>query len=199
MSFERKDVDILGGNTVYTPHILGKSLTAVQFLPVTRFERCRVINFSALCIRREIFEKDQFPEGSLPTRERGSVFIWRMWRKGFGLYVNPEMRQIHKFYTSSFSLAMRMGYDCVAIRKRDPTFPQANWLRATKIFFPFIWFTLGVPLSWQRALKARKVLNIRLYELPVVFLLVIYYRFITMIGILATLSYPSYVRNRLRG
>ena len=121
----------------------------------------------------------------------GWFFSWRVQREA-AIYINPRIRQTHRFYGKLFERRLRSGYDSIAVRRHEPTFPQARLLRRIGILFPFLWYAPCVLNDWMRAVENRHALRIGLWELPVIWAYTAACRLGDVLGMLVTLVNHRY-------
>ncbi len=192
--FERDDIDVCCGQTYHTRHLMGKAMTVIQFYPVPRFQRTTTLNYSNMSIKRDIFGKDPFPKEALRTRLSGMRFTRKLISKHYGIFKNPRMEQMHKFYKEWPMICFRIGYDCIGIRKHDPTFPRARLLKNTTVLYPLLWYVPALMQDTARMLRARRLLKLRVRELPAAFAIMACYRFLNVIGMEITMLYPAFFK-----
>ncbi len=188
-----RKTDIVTGFTHYPlTNLRAKVLSVFDFLPEGKFTKTNRFSANNLAVKREIYEKQRFPEG-LPDITAASVGIlaWK-WHQKHDIIFNPKMEIKHNFYPAVFNNRLNAGFGGIIMRKAEKRFPQAQLLSSTGILFPFILYAPRVVHDIKRMTKARKLLRISWMEYLPACILITYYRFIEMIGMAIALCRPSY-------
>lgn len=192
-TLNKKNIDVCTGFTHYPLHgIRHKVLSVLDFLPRQRFQRDDRFLGNNVAVRREVIEKYPFPEGLPDTFASISILCWLWYRHGYKIYFNPRMGIIHTFYPDLLQSHLVRGYDAIAIRQQEPTYPQVAMLKRLKIFFPFIWYLPRVLNDWKYISRSRHLLKVSTLELPLAYLLSAYYRLLDVVGMEIALLYPRY-------
>lgn len=165
---KRPEIDVISGITKYPEHILGKTLTLVDFYPPNKYMKAKRFNLNNFAISRELYLKYKFPKTLLKTRGANSLIQNKMYREGVRIYQTPELTQTHNYYPNWMERRFRSGYDSTNIRELDPEFPQSKIYKKAKWVFPLLWAPAAFLKDCARALRVRKDLKIRLWELPAV-------------------------------
>jgi glycosyltransferase involved in cell wall biosynthesis len=190
-TFRNRDIAVCSGLTHYPLTLAGKAQSLIDFYPVPRHGTSRRLLANNTIVRRDLFARCMFPPLPLRTRASGSIFGWHIQRKA-AIYNNPQIRQTHRFYGKLFERRLRSGYDSIAVRRHEPTFPQARLLSRTGILFPFMWYVPCVLNDWIRAVENMRALRIRPWELPVIWAYTAACRLGDVLGMLVTLVNPGY-------
>ncbi len=188
-----KGVHIVTGFTHYPlTNLHSKVLSVFDFLPEGKYQLTDRFSANNLAVKREIYEKQQFPEG-LPDITAASVGIlgWK-WNQSHEILFNPKMEVKHNYYPNVFTNRLNAGFGGIVMRKAEPRFPLARLLTYTGILFPFIFYLPRVIKDIRRMTSARKLLKIKWYEYHSACLLIAYYRFVEMIGMAVGIAYPLY-------
>lgn len=188
-----KGTPIVTGFTHYPlTNLKAKVLSVFDFLPEGRYQKTDRFSANNIAVRREIYEKQQFPEG-LPDITAASVGIlgWK-WSQQHTILFNPQMEIKHNYYPCVFRNRLNAGFGGIVMRKAEPKFPLARMLAYTGILFPFIFYAPRVMNDIRRMTSARKLLKIKWHEYHSACALIAYYRLIEAFGMMLGIVYPRY-------
>lgn len=193
-AFAQDNIDILTGYTHYPLRdTMCKVLTVLDFNPSRRFQPTRTFIANSVAVKREVLERHPFPEG-LPniTAASNSILAWRWHYHGNRMYFDPQMEAIHNFYPNVFKNRLNAGFGNILVRKSERSFPFAKWLERLHVLFPLVFYLPRCTYDALRVVRMRCLLDLSVLQLPIACLLVLYYRFVDMLGMELALIYPRY-------
>jgi len=192
-SFESGKIDALSGLTHFQLNSAHqKAMSVVQFYPVPRFQRTKVVNASILAIRREIFAKYPFAKTVPGTRVSIVEFSRKLTENGYMLYMNPKMRQIHKTYKKWIRKCLQTGHEFVIVFQHESK--KSEILKQRRSNHTFAYFISILSADFKRAFLTRHLLRIKPLELAPVFMMILIYRFLNLIGMGISLIHPSFFK-----
>jgi glycosyltransferase involved in cell wall biosynthesis len=192
-SFEQ-DIDAVTGFTHFKLSSLRrKVLSWPVFLPKPDWEQTSTFMGNNVAVKREFFERFPLPEG-FPDITASSIVIagWDWHKAGVRMFFNPKMEVSHTFYPHVFTNNLNAGFSNVLVRQKEPSFPLSKPFMYLHFLFPIVTYVPRLFHDFRGMIRARKLLRLSFLEIVPACLLLSYYRFCNMLGMVVALIYPGF-------
>ena len=184
---QHADVAAVSAKTMYPgrscmERVLG--LLSRSYLDPGRRGSTRFISGNAACFRREVYRRHPLPigMGAFASRIQSEAFL----RDNATLLFDPELVVIHDFegWPMERDIRRNHGYGTVISRLHDHRLPYARLVRAGLIAIPLI--VAGKTLNSMRdCLRCFRQYNVKTYELPLAFALIMVTHLLEIPGMLS--------------